>query len=166
MENLLNKRGFTLIETIAGLLIISIILLSFFSFFGQTLLFSSKAEESYSSTNLVDKLVHEVKENEAIQEYLEKNGTNACDDVSSLTLPRDKDLFADDVGFEMEQLDLLWDAESGNYYYPLNNKKYVAEVKICQNLDESELSLFRVQASLKESDDGGSSDMIHYLNLK
>lgn len=163
MTNQLNERGFTLVETMAGLLIISIILLGFFSFFGQTLLFSSKAEDSYSSTNLVDKLVHEVKENKAIHDYLENNNPISCEDA--LLLPRDKELIAPH-GFEMGQLDLLWDAESVNYYYPLNNKKYVAEVKICQTPDEKVLSLFRVYASLEKSTGGSSSDMFHYLNLE
>ncbi|WP_280769704.1 type IV pilus modification PilV family protein [Salipaludibacillus daqingensis] len=161
-----GSQGFTLVETLAGLVIISIILLGFFSFFGQSLLFSSKAEDSYSSTNLVDKLVHEVKENDAIENYLQDYDGPAlgCDNGQAfVSLPEDEAMIP---GFDMSQLNLLSDGESGDYYYRLNNKKYVAEFNICQTNDEKDLSLFRVYAKLKESDGGGSSDMIHYLNVK
>ncbi|PYZ93638.1 hypothetical protein CR194_10795 [Salipaludibacillus keqinensis] len=165
LKYLLCKRAFTLIETMAGLLLISIILISFFSFFGQSLLFSSKAEDNYSSTNLVNGLVNEVEGNEAIINYLENTQLNlGCNNDSGIILPQDESSIP---SFNMVQLGLLFDEESESYYYPLNNKRYVAEVKICQQTEqEVDLSLFRIHGKISESGQAASSEVYHYINLK
>jgi prepilin-type N-terminal cleavage/methylation domain-containing protein len=50
-----NENGFTLIEVLVSIVILFIILITFFSFFGQSLKFSGKNEEQLVSYNLASK---------------------------------------------------------------------------------------------------------------
>jgi prepilin-type N-terminal cleavage/methylation domain-containing protein len=54
-ENYSKQTGFTLIEVLVSIVILSIILTTFFSFFGQSLVFSGKNEEKLVAYNLAGK---------------------------------------------------------------------------------------------------------------
>lgn len=58
-----NERGLTLVEVLASIVILMIILVAFFSFFGQALLFSDKNEDKLVAYNLARKTLNVVSEN-------------------------------------------------------------------------------------------------------
>ncbi|MCJ8006996.1 prepilin-type N-terminal cleavage/methylation domain-containing protein [Lederbergia wuyishanensis] len=57
----LNHKGLTLIEILASITILAIVIISFLTFFSQTMLFSSKAEDRVTSINIADKILYNVK---------------------------------------------------------------------------------------------------------
>lgn len=67
-----NKAGFTLIEVLAALVILSIILLSFFSFFSQSALFTQKNRDKLTAVNLAQDTVVAIKKNPS---YFQKTKT-------------------------------------------------------------------------------------------
>ncbi|WP_017755977.1 type IV pilus modification PilV family protein [Calidifontibacillus oryziterrae] len=68
-----NKQvGFTLIEVLAALVILSIILLSFFSFFSQSALFTQKHRENLIAINLAQDTIVAIKKN---AEHFQKSKT-------------------------------------------------------------------------------------------
>jgi prepilin-type N-terminal cleavage/methylation domain-containing protein len=58
-----KQDGFTLIEVLVSIVILSIILTTLFSFFGQSLLFSGKNEEKLVAYNLASKTLKVVEKN-------------------------------------------------------------------------------------------------------
>ena len=66
----LNSKGLTLIEILASIVILGIILTTFFSFFSQSMMFSSKVEDKVTATNIAKTILHNVKKNETVINYL------------------------------------------------------------------------------------------------
>ena len=59
-----NQSGFTLLEVLAAITILSIVLITFFSFFSQGILFSSKNEDKIVAVNLARDVLGVIKTNE------------------------------------------------------------------------------------------------------
>ncbi|SFQ22290.1 type IV pilus modification PilV family protein [Salibacterium halotolerans] len=58
---LLRQQGFTLVELLASLTILSIVIISFLSFFSQYILFSVRAEDELTAVNAAEEVMYEVK---------------------------------------------------------------------------------------------------------
>lgn len=58
-----GNKGFTLIEVLAALVILSIVLLSFFSFFSQSALFTQKNRDKLTAVNLAQDTIVTIKKN-------------------------------------------------------------------------------------------------------
>ena len=79
-----NESGLTLVEIIAALLILSIILLSFFAFFTQSAKFTKHNKENLTAVQVAEDVVAEIRPINSIDElegYTINNGTY----VNSLT---------------------------------------------------------------------------------
>lgn len=78
---MLNEKGFSLIEVVAALVLSSVILLSFFTFFTQSKKFERVNNEEYTTAQLSEELVHVLenakynpaKPNEVWNEYYNTN---------------------------------------------------------------------------------------------
>lgn len=108
----LNKEdGFTLIEVLASLVILSIILITFFSFFNQALLFSSKNEDRLVAYNLARKTLNIVTQSHT--NVTEEEITISCE-----TYP---------IHYSSQLIAVL---EPANCYYKVNEVKYFPEITI------------------------------------
>ncbi|EKN64989.1 prepilin-type N-terminal cleavage/methylation domain-containing protein [Schinkia azotoformans] len=70
--NVLNKRdmsGFTLIEVLVAVVILSVILLSFFVFFSQSALFTNKNNHQLMAINLAQEVIGIIKSNNTIFQH-------------------------------------------------------------------------------------------------
>lgn len=117
----INKQdGFTLIEVLVSIVILSIILTTFFSFFSQSLIFSGKNEEKLVAYNLASKTLKIVEQRynnklPSTQSTIEifSNSTVCSEDLSTIAP------------------DLKWDSTtSAMCYYNQNQKKYYPEIVI------------------------------------
>ena len=57
-----NDKGVTLIELLASIVILSIVIIGFLSFFPQTLLLSTKVEDRLTGLNVAEEVLNEYKE--------------------------------------------------------------------------------------------------------
>jgi prepilin-type N-terminal cleavage/methylation domain-containing protein len=55
-----NEHGFTLLEVLLSITILGIILLSFFQFFGQSMIFSNKNEAKLQAVNVARQVMNEL----------------------------------------------------------------------------------------------------------
>ncbi|WP_066063779.1 type IV pilus modification PilV family protein [Neobacillus soli] len=60
-----NNDGLTLIELLASIAILGIVIIYFLSFFTQSIMFSSKLEDKLTALNVAEKVLSNVKNNQA-----------------------------------------------------------------------------------------------------
>lgn len=56
-----NKNGVTLIELLASLVLLSIVIISFLSFFSQSMMFSVKVEDKLTAINVAERALNDFK---------------------------------------------------------------------------------------------------------
>ncbi|WP_226036522.1 type IV pilus modification PilV family protein [Aquibacillus saliphilus] len=82
----LNNNGFTLVELLAAITILSIVIISFLGFFSQSTLFSSKTDDKLTALNVAERILSEVKNDPTKipyePEYIEVNGKLYFPDVT------------------------------------------------------------------------------------
>ncbi|WP_169907960.1 type IV pilus modification PilV family protein [Priestia abyssalis] len=61
-----DEKGFTLIEVLLSIIILTIVLTTFFQFFSQSMLFSSRNVEKQQAIQIVRQLMNELQENEHV----------------------------------------------------------------------------------------------------
>jgi prepilin-type N-terminal cleavage/methylation domain-containing protein len=74
IKSILNNNGITLIELLASITILGIILISFFSFFSQSIIFSLKVEDKLTAMNVAEIVLNDVRNNNANEVPREVNG--------------------------------------------------------------------------------------------
>lgn len=137
----LKQDGFTLVEVLVSIVILSIVLTTFFSFFGQSLVFSGKNEEKLVAYNLAEKTMRIVESNYknkllATQTKIEISSTNIpCSNYSS--------------GFSPE---LTAVTNPSTCYYRENQKNYYPHIIIMkQPTDFSAPTLFVISVKIYNS---------------
>lgn len=78
------NRGFTLIEVLAALVILSIILLSFLSFFSQSALFTQKNHDKLTAINIAQDTIVSIKKYPALFQKTATYTTNFPDPVNTI----------------------------------------------------------------------------------
>lgn len=68
-KNILNKNGLTLIELLGAMTILSIVIITFLSFFSQYLLFSGKVEDNLTAVNVAEKVLNTVRKDDPTTNY-------------------------------------------------------------------------------------------------
>ncbi|WP_458412330.1 type IV pilus modification PilV family protein [Schinkia sp. CFF1] len=61
-----GSKGFTLIEVLVAVVILSIILLTFFGFFSQSALFTNRNKQQLTAVNLAQEVIATMKSNSAV----------------------------------------------------------------------------------------------------
>lgn len=61
----LNNRGLTLIELLGSITLLGIVIVSFFSIFSQSTIFSSKVEDKLTAINVAENVLSDIKNNNA-----------------------------------------------------------------------------------------------------
>ncbi|WML25421.1 prepilin-type N-terminal cleavage/methylation domain-containing protein [Neobacillus sp. OS1-33] len=103
-----NEKGFTLLEILLSLSILSIVILVFFGFFIQSAKFSFQSQNKMSAGQLSQEILGKV-----------KSSTFQAD----LTVDNFKELYKDDTS--RYQIDT-----NGKFYLKINNQNYYPQVKI------------------------------------
>lgn len=70
-----SEKGFTLLEVLLSIAILTIVLSTFFQFFSQSMLFSSRNEEKQQATNLVRQLINEIQEDTQAYKLIENRNS-------------------------------------------------------------------------------------------
>lgn len=70
----LNDKGVTLVELLASLVLLSIVILSFLTFFTQSMSHSVKVEEKLTTINLAEKVLSEYRQEQIEYREHELNG--------------------------------------------------------------------------------------------
>src|ERR1700748_2026904 len=70
LKKYFNTKGLTLIEILASIVILGIILTAFFSFFSQSMMFSSKVEDKFSGVNIAEKVMYDIKSSNEVKDVI------------------------------------------------------------------------------------------------
>jgi prepilin-type N-terminal cleavage/methylation domain-containing protein len=111
----LKQDGLTLIEVLVSIVILSIILTTFFSFFGQSLIFSGKNEEKLVAYNLASKTL----------KIVEKNFKNKLPSTQSAI-----EIISSATVCTNQQEELVSPTNLSICYYKENQKSYFPEITI------------------------------------
>lgn len=118
---LLNTKGLTLVEILGAIVILGMIFTAFFTFFSQSMLFSSKVENKLTSVNLAERMLYET------EEYFQINKED---------IPLGEELHGSSIGLGKDE-------------YIINNKKYYPIITITQPLqEEQDWGLYRVHIQI------------------
>ncbi|OLS36329.1 hypothetical protein BTR22_12570 [Alkalihalophilus pseudofirmus] len=125
----INNNGLTLIEVLASMVILSIVIISFMTFFSQSMMFSSKVEDRLTAVNLAEKVLVDVRTAKSIELEIH---------------PHYKKVPSN------EETD-----EKAYLYEDLNKKEYI--IKVADNIDNEiphdlKLNLFYVDVYINEKD--------------
>lgn len=130
-----NERGFTLVEVLASLVILSIVLMSFMAVFGNTNKVSVRNSEKLVIVNLADSYLERVKASPA--NYISPFPPTKMNESKSIPQPLIK----------------------------MNNKNYKVEIKVTQSEDEfNKLSLLNVLVTVRSEDSQISSSVEGYVS--
>jgi prepilin-type N-terminal cleavage/methylation domain-containing protein len=77
-EKYSKQYGFTLIEVLVSIVILSIVLTSFFAFFSQSMVFSGKNEEDLVAFNLANKTLKTVESKYKVETLSQNLTFNSC----------------------------------------------------------------------------------------
>ncbi|WP_096153199.1 prepilin-type N-terminal cleavage/methylation domain-containing protein [Bacillus sp. FJAT-45066] len=153
-----NNKGFTLIEILVSIVILSIIIVTFLSFFSQALFYSVKEEDKLTGINIAERIMFNVKQSDDIIDLLFLNeyvcGQNPLNINNS---------FSGDV-------DLEYKDDVNLFYYEVNNKEYYLDIIICSTPEERDLFLSRTHIKIYQSVGTNPKgkivyDTFHYINL-
>lgn len=121
-KNLFSRQaGFTLMEVLVSLVLVSIILSAFFGFFGQTLLASTKNEDKLVAFNLATKTLNIIEDKYTNQSI---PTTLSCGN------------------FPSELKDSL---HPSSCYFKQNNKPYYPEISLTKDRDFPNLTIVNVK---------------------
>ena len=129
-----SESGFSLLEILASLVILSFILITFFSFSNQALFFSTKNEDKLVAYNLARKTLNIITEN-----YVgtTQNQVIACSNFATNYHPKLKEAL-----------------EPSSCFYKVNNNTFYPEVTITkQTLSFTSPSLYLVHVKIFDSSD-------------
>lgn len=143
MKKINNQAGFTLIEVLVSIVILSIVLTTFFSFFSQSLIFSGKNEEKLVAYNLASKTLKivELRYNNKLSSTQSKIEIYSTNDICSSDLTTIAP-------------NLKWDSLSPSMcYYIENQKKYYPEIVITklETTDFTSPTLFTINIKVFNS---------------
>lgn len=114
-----NEEGFTLVEVLASLVIISIVLMSFMALFGNTNRLAVTNSEKLVVINLADAYLERVK------------------------VTPNKFITFEDLKNNCSNVEKGW-KEKESFIYPINMKDYEVKVKATQDSNECKLALINV----------------------
>ncbi|KIL44516.1 type IV pilus modification PilV family protein [Jeotgalibacillus soli] len=135
-----NSNGFTLTELLVTIVLISIVIIGFISFFSQSVLFSTKVETVMTASNKADKIAHDIKASDQVQSWIDAHQVRTCSDVHNIDLPA-------------RLIDGSIEGEYG-YYLSINDERYYPNITICRHQEEMELSLFLLHIEVYKEADG------------
>ncbi|WP_223702915.1 type IV pilus modification PilV family protein [Sutcliffiella deserti] len=156
-----DDRGFSLLEVLVSIVILSVIILSFLSFFSQAMFFSVREEDNLIGVNIAERILYNVEKSSIIELLSESTNTYSCEN-NPLSIGN---AIADEEELKSDPND------PDRLIYIINNKSYYSYVTICQTEEEKKLSLYRTQIKIfQKFGERDGERMIYetyqYLNLR
>lgn len=132
-----NEQGFTLIEILASVVILSIVLITFFGFYFQASLFSTKNDQKYTSHTLSQKVINLTQEKVTKDVLLDRGIIDSTFTVINGTFSTDDETYIENL--------LNYDAYDNDYTVRLTISNGVDElilvkVKAVSNLNTVDAS--------------------------
>lgn len=134
-----SEKGFTLIEILASISLITIIIIAVSTFFINYANFTKILENKLTSVHVAEKLVTEIKNNNELAQLL--NDTDGWD--------------TDWATVELTSVSA----------YELNNSQYKPTISICQSTEEEELGLYRVKIDIADASGTNQASLFTYFHL-
>lgn len=132
------EQGLTLLEVILSLVLLSFILLAFFQFFSQSMLFSSRNESDLIAINLARKTLSSIKEEILLDNPTPGTELNLAENYP---IPDTKQ-------------------DSGILYYEENNKKYYPKVEIIGIREANVQPLYPIHITIHSAPEKTASTML------
>lgn len=150
-----DERGFTLVEVLASLVIISLVLTSFMAIFSNTNALAVSNSEKLVVINLADSYLERFKVNPEDTINIERpNNSKIAFPPSMISCPK-----AERINNGCRRVELFKPAK-------INGKEYMVEFQISQDRDEKILSLYDVVVKVTSSDSGLSSSVEGYVHYE
>lgn len=137
-----NSRGFTLIEVITSITLLSIVIAILLPMFPQVMRWSNQADVELVSSNLLDQLVLDLKKDEELLTFLINN----------------PDVATCENGFTNYPLD-------ASFQHQLNGETYLSTLGLCRNEQEASFGLFRGHLKILTKEDKEVADTYFYLTV-
>lgn len=142
-----SEKGFTLIEILASISLITIIIIAVSTSFINYANFTKILENKLTSVHVAEELVTEIKNSDELALLL--NGLNA-----------------DDPDWVTPRQVLLTDLPSVSATYELNNSQYKPTIWICESTDEEkQLGLYRVKIDIADASGTDQASLFTYFHL-
>ena len=142
-----SEKGFTLIEILASISLITIIIIAVSTSFINYANFTKILENKLTSVHVAEELVTVIKNNDELALLL--NGLNA-----------------DDPDWVTPRQVLLTDLPSVSATYELNNSQYEPTIWICESTDEEKkLGLYRVKIDIADASGTDQASLFTYFHL-
>ncbi|QII81241.1 prepilin-type N-terminal cleavage/methylation domain-containing protein [Jeotgalibaca arthritidis] len=144
-----SEEGFTLIEILASISLITIIIIAVSTAFINYANFTKILENKLTSVHVAEKLVTEIKDNNELAQLLNSLNKNNTDPNYWAT-PRQ---------FSSDELPNVLAT------YKLNNSQYKPTISICQSPDEKKLDLYRVKINIADASGTDQASLFTYFHL-
>lgn len=144
MKLKIGNKGFTLVEILAAIVILSITLIFFLPIFPKLVNWSNESQDELISSNLLSRIAEDVRKEPKIGEFLKGQIVSRCSLQEGYT-------------------DIPKESFSSNDKYKLNDKTPVIDLHICKHPTEDDFNLFRVKFEVTNNG-RKSSSYTYYVN--
>ena len=152
-----SEKGFTLIEILASISLITIIIIAVSTAFINYANFTKILENKLTSVHVAEELVTEIKNNDELNDEL-AGLLNSLNEHNT-----DPDYWATPKQFSSDDLPNVL------AIYELNNSQYKPTISICQSPDEDlgeeELGLYRVKINIANASGTDQASLFTYFHL-
>lgn len=141
-----SEKGFTLIEILASISLITIIIIAISTFLINYANFTKILENKLTSVHVAEEIVTVIKNNDELAQLL--NRTNEYN-----------------TGCATPKQVSLNEVPSVSAIYELNNSQYRPTISICQSSDEEQLDLYRVKVNIIDINGNDQASLFTYFHL-
>ena len=146
-----SEKGFTLIEILASISLITIIIIAVSTAFINYANFTKILENKLTSVHVAEELVTVIKDNEELAQLLKSTNDYNTGCATPKPVPLD------------ESPSVL---PSVSAIYELNNSQYKPTISICQSTDEEkQLGLYRVKIDIANTSGTDQASLFTYFHL-
>lgn len=145
-----SEKGFTLIEILASISLITIIIIAVSTAFINYANFTKILENKLTSVHVAEKLVTVIKNNDELAQLLKSTNDYNTGCATPKLVPLD------------ESPSVL---PSVSATYELNNSQYKPTISICQSTEEEELGLYRVKIDIADASGTDQASLFTYFHL-
>ena len=152
-----SEQGFTLIEILASISLITIIIIAVSTAFINYANFTKILENKLTSVHVAEELVTEIKNNDELNNELAVL-LNSLNEHNT-----DPDYWATPKQFSSDDLPNV--LPNVLAIYDLNNSQYKPTISICQSTKEKELDLYRVKIDIADASGTDQASLFTYFHL-
>ena len=150
-----SEKGFTLIEILASISLITIIIIAVSTAFINYANFTKILENKLTSVHVAEELVTEIKNNDVLNDEL-AGLLNSLKEHNPDYWATPRQFSSDDLPNVLPNVLAIYD---------LNNSQYKPTISICQSTKEKELDLYRVKIDIADASGTDQASLFTYFHL-